>query len=309
MRGEPGGGKPGGAGSPAEAGPDALPALAPGDADEGRRAAAAGTDGLLASDRAKVLGDFLRRVRGRVRPESVGLPSGARRRTPGLRREEVAQLCGISVTWYTWIEQGRDVSVSPGVWARLATVLALSRAERQYLFDLAECADPDHDQGGITPLPAHLADCVHSITAPAYILDRCWNVLARNAPLLSLFDGWPDREPSPNLLRYIFLDPAARELVVDWEARASRVVAEFRADAGAHANEPDVHALLSELLQASSVFAHWWMRHTVVDRAGGLREFNHPAEGILRYQQITFRLATRPDCKLVMLLHPDEAAG
>jgi transcriptional regulator with XRE-family HTH domain len=265
---------------------------------------------MLASDRAKVLGDFLRRVRGRVQPESVGLPSGARRRTPGLRREEVAQLCGISVTWYTWIEQGRDVSVSPGVWARLATVLALSRAERQYLFDLAECADPDHDHGGITPLPAHLADCVHSITAPAYILDRCWNVLARNAPLLSLFNGWPDRDQSPNLLRYIFLDPAARELVVDWEARASRVVAEFRADAGAHANEPDVHALLSELLQASSVFAHWWMRHTVVDRAGGLREFNHPAaDGILRYQQITFRLATRPDCKLVMLLHPDEAVG
>lgn len=259
------------------------------------------------SARRKALGDFLRRVRERVRPEQVGLPMGARRRTPGLRREEVAQLCGISVTWYTWIEQGRDVSVSAGVWARLSTIMELSRAERHYLFELAECADPDHGAETITPLASHVADCVHSITAPAYILDRCWNVLARNEPLLRLFDGWPDRDRTPNLLRYIFLDPAARELVIDWEARASRVVAEFRADAGAHVDETDVHALLSELLQSSAVFAHWWTRHTVVDRAGGLRMFNVAGQGIVRYQQITFRLATRPDCKLVMLLDDGQA--
>src|SRR5690606_310833 len=166
-----------------------------------------------ASVRRKALGDFLRQARGRVQPESVGLPSGVRRRTPGLRREEIAQLCGISVTWYTWIEQGRDVSVSTGVWARLASVLGLARAERHYLFDLAESADPEHGHEDVTPLPAYLADCVHSIAAPAYILDRCWNVLARNSALLHLFDGWPDRDASPNLLRYIFNDPAARTLV------------------------------------------------------------------------------------------------
>jgi transcriptional regulator with XRE-family HTH domain len=253
------------------------------------------------SARRKALGDFLRSARGRVQPETVGLPAGARRRTPGLRREEVAQLCDISVTWYTWIEQGRDVSVSASVWARLATVLNLARAERHYLFELAECADPDHGRDTITPLPTVLADCVHSITAPAYILDRCWNVLARNEALLQLFQGWPDRDPAPNLLRYIFKDRAAPDLVVDWEQRASRVVAEFRADAGAHADEPVVRALLDELLSSSALFAHWWTRHAVVDREGGLREFRH-ADGILRYQQITFRLATRPDCKLVMLL-------
>ncbi|MBB5214689.1 helix-turn-helix transcriptional regulator [Parapusillimonas granuli] len=252
--------------------------------------------------RRKALGDFLRQARARVTPESLGLPAGSRRRTPGLRREEVAQLCGISATWYTWIEQGRNVSVSAAVLGRLASVLNLARAERHYLFSLAECADPDHGSDQILPLPPRLADCVRSITAPAYILDRCWNVLARNEPLLHLFDGWPDRDPSPNLLRYIFLDPAARSLVVDWEQRASRVVAEFRADAGTHADEPDVRAVLDELQQSSAVFAHWWIRHTVVDREGGLREFNHPADGILLYQQITFRLATRPDCKLVMLL-------
>src|SRR5690606_29872778 len=138
-------------------------------------------------------------VRARVAPEHVGLPSGSRRRTPGLRREEVAQLCDISVTWYTWIEQGRDVSVSPCVWARLATVLQLNRAERHYLFELAECADPEHGRDAVDPLPGDLASCVDSITVPADVLDTCWNVLARNQPMLRLFDGWPDRDENPNL--------------------------------------------------------------------------------------------------------------
>lgn len=261
------------------------------------------------STRRKALGDFLRSARGRVQPEAVGLPSGTRRRTPGLRREELAQLCDISVTWYTWIEQGRDVSVSAAVWARLATVLRLSRAERHYLFDLAECADPDYGHGAVLPLPDGLLDCVDGIKGPAYILDRCWNVLARNDALLHLFDGWPDRSPSPNLLRYIFLDPAARDLVVNWEERASRVVAEFRADAGALADQADVQALLQELQQASPVFAHWWTRQAVVDREGGLREFRHPVDGILCYRQFTFRLAIRPDCKLVMLVAETSDAG
>ena len=259
------------------------------------------------SVRRRALGDFLRSVRARVSPESAGLPSGTRRRTPGLRREEVAQLCGISVTWYTWIEQGRDVSVSASVWGRLATILHLSRAERHYLFELAECADPEHGREHDEALPPGLAACVHSITAPAYILDRCWNVLARNEPMLRLFDGWPDRSEQPNLLRYIFQDQAAKQLVVDWESRARRVVAEFRADAAPYAEEPDLRLLIDDLSQSSPVFVHWWTRQTVVEREGGRREFRHPDMGIVHYQQITFRLAIRPDCKLVMLLDEDKA--
>ena len=103
-------------------------------------------------------------------------------------------------------------------------------------------------------------------------------------------------------MRYIFLDPAAPDLVVDWDQRARRVVAEFRADAGAHLDEPDVLALLDELNRDSEVFAHWWTRHAVVEREGGLREFQHPRRGRLAYRQTTFRLATHPDLKLVMLL-------
>lgn len=235
-------------------------------------------------------------------PQRAGLAEGSRRRTPGLRREEVALLCGISVTWYTWIEQGREVSVSPAVWARVAGVLQLARAERAYLFELAECADPVQPQDD--PADAHglLSDCVRAIDAPAYVLDRCWNVLAHNPAMNTLFDDWLAREAQPNLLRFIFLDPAARELVVQWEQRARRVVAEFRGDAGAHLEDAQVSELTRDLERDSPVFAHWWTRHAVIEREGGLREFDHPRSGRLSFQQVTFRLATHPDLKLVMLL-------
>ena len=247
------------------------------------------------------LAEYLRSVRARVAPESAGLPSGGRRRTPGLRREEVAQMAGISVTWYTWMEQGRDITVSPHVLARLASVLQLTRAERHYLFDLAESADPEPPRDDEALLPNGLDACVQSIEAPAYILDRCWNVLARNPAMLDLFGGWPDRDPQPNLLRYIFMDAAARQLVADWETRAQRVIAEFRADVAAYADDAPVQALVNELSASSPMFAQGWTRRAVVEREGGLRVFNHPEHGSLRLQQFTFRLAIRPDCKLVML--------
>jgi len=252
--------------------------------------------------RRRTLGEFVRSARARITPRMAGLPEGMRRRTPGLRREEVAQLSGISVTWYTWIEQGREVSVSPAVWARIASVLHLARAERAYLFELAECADPQQPRDEAGGTPGLLRECMDAIGAPAYVLDRAWNVRAFNAPMRELFDDWPVRDAAPNLLRYIFLDAAARELVVDWEQRARRVVAEFRADAGAHLDESDVAELVDELNQGSSVFAHWWTRHAVVEREGGLRDFQHPRRGRIAFQQITFRLATHPELKLVMLL-------
>ena len=252
--------------------------------------------------RRHALGDFVRAARSRITPQMAGVPTGLRRRTPGLRREEVAQLCGISVTWYTWIEQGREVSVSPAVWARIASVLQLGRAERAYLFELAECADPSHPRDEPAGVSGVLQDSVDAISVPAYVLDRCWNLMAYNPQMRELFDDWPVRDAAPNLLRYIFLDPAARHLVVDWEQRARRVVAEFRADAGAHLDEEDVRALLDDLTRASPAFGHWWTRHAVIEREGGLRDFDHPRMGILRYRQVTFRLATHTDMKLIMLL-------
>jgi transcriptional regulator with XRE-family HTH domain len=248
------------------------------------------------------LGEFLRAHRERLAPAAIGLPAGTRRRTPGLRREEVAQLCGLSATWYTWIEQGRDVSVSPVALARLARALRLSRAERAYLFALAGKRDPDHGESEADQLPAAAAACVASIGCPAYILDRGWNARCWNAEAERLFVGWLDQPGTSNLLRFIFTAPAARALICDWDMRARRVVAEFRATYSAHLSDPALRVLIEELRQKSRDFTRLWEAHDVLGREGGERTFNHPTEGFLRYEQVTFDLAGSPDFKLTMLV-------
>src|ERR1700755_3473027 len=130
----------------------------------------------------RTLGEFLRAHRARLSPAGLGLPAGQRRRTPGLRREEVAQRCGLSVTWYTWLEQGRDVAASPQTLASLARALQLTPAERAYLFQIAGRLDPDaaHGPEEEADVPPTLADALASISGPAYVLDRLWNARACN---------------------------------------------------------------------------------------------------------------------------------
>ena len=259
----------------------------------------------------RTLGAFLRAQRGRLTPEAVGLPAGTRRRTPGLRREELAQLCGISATWYSWIEQGRDVSVSPGALARLAQALRLSRAERDYVFALAGKRDPVSQPADPTGPPAALLAAVEGFAGPAYILDSGWDARAWNRPAARLFVGWLDEVEEAgatggpggrNLLRYVFLAPAARRLVHDWAERARRLLAEFRADCSARLNDPPIKALVEDLARRSPHFARCWEEHAVVGREGGARIFDHPEDGRVSYEQATFTPANRPDLKLVLLV-------
>src|SRR5215813_1634822 len=142
------------------------------------------------NQRHRELGDFVRAQRERLKPGDVGLPAGARRRTPGLRREEVAQLCGLSVTWYTWLEQGRDIALSPSALTRFADALRMRRAERAYLFELAGKRDPAAVETSVEQIPPALAACVNAIAAPAYVLDRTWTARAWNARARRLFAGW-----------------------------------------------------------------------------------------------------------------------
>jgi transcriptional regulator with XRE-family HTH domain len=256
--------------------------------------------------RRRVLGHFLRAQRERLTAADVGLPVGARRRTPGLRREEVAQLSNISVTWYIWIEQGRDVSVSAVALARLAVALQLTRPQRAYLFDLAARRDPEQFAPGSEAISVTVQACVDAIHSPAYILDRCWNARGWNQMAEHLFAGWLNSSDDKNLLRFIFLDPRAIRLIHGWDERAQRVVAEFRAQAGPHLNEPPLQSLIAELLAESQVFARFWHRHDVLEREGGERTFNHPTDGFLRYQQLAFNLIGQPDLKLTILVRSDQ---
>jgi transcriptional regulator with XRE-family HTH domain len=255
----------------------------------------------ISPNQRRELGDFVRALREKLRPSDLGLPAGARRRTPGLRREEVAQLCGLSVTWYTWLEQGREMSLSAAALSRLAAALRLGRAERAYLFELAGRRDPDQGGGESDVVPPAVLACVGLIEAPAYILDRSWTARSWNALAERLFVGWLDTPGDRNLLRFIFLEPAARSLICDYENRARRVVAEFRADVSAHLNDPAVRLLLEDLTRQSADFRRFWTEHWVLGREGGERTFDHPDQGFLRYEQVTFTLAGRPDLKLTML--------
>jgi transcriptional regulator with XRE-family HTH domain len=265
--------------------------------------------GTATIDRRHELADFVRAQRERLTPAAAGFAAGTRRRTPGLRREEVAQLSGISATWYTWIEQGRDVSVSPHALARLADGLRLGRAERAYLFELAGKRDPQRSESEGDEIPPSAFACVEAIACPAYLLDRNWTARAWNKAAARLFVGWLDPSSDDrNLLRFVFLAPGARELICDWRERARRVVAEFRAQGSTYRDDPISSELVTALRRDSPDFARFWQEHGVLGREGGARSFDHPRDGFLRYEQVTFDLASQPELKLTMLV-PAPAQG
>ena len=249
----------------------------------------------------KALGAFLRTQREMLTPERVGLPAAGRRRTSGLRREELAQLSRISTTWYTWIEQGREVSVSPAALSRLAQALQLAPAERDYLFNLANVKDPDKHPEAL-PLGAQVTAALRYMDCPAYLLDGGWNVLDWNTQAQALFRGWLGEDPQPNLLRFMFVNPLAKQIVVDWPERARRVVAEFRAESSHYSHEM-MRELVMQLCRDSREFERWWTQQAVMAREGGERRFHHATTcQEITYQQQTFHPALHQEFKLVMLI-------
>ena len=250
------------------------------------------------------LGEFIRTRRERLTPKQVGLMAGSRRRAKGLRREELAGLSGISPTWLTWIEQGRTESVSAGTIARLAAALMLSRPERSYLFELAGMRDPERaDLSRESQSTELLTLAVKKIHAPAYVLDHLWTAVAWNRRAAALFNEWlgtPSTER--NLLRYMFLNPQARTFVVDWRARAQRLVAEFRGDCGAILDTEEVARLVEALRRESPAFKSLWSAQNVLEREGGERSFHDPVEGRIVLRQVTLSVAHSPAMKLILLL-------
>ena len=246
-----------------------------------------------------MLGAFIRAHR-----ERLPLPPGAtgRRRTPGWRREELAEAAGVGVTWITWLEQGRDVSASAQALARLADALLLNPAERVSLFDLAGRRDPvDTVQAGGDVAQALLA-LPALLEVPCYLLDHRWTARAWNAAAEALFVGWLDTDAADkNLLRYVFFSPQARTLIGDWTGRAHRLVAEFRADFSRRPGDATLLELIDELSQGSPDFARFWREQTVFSREGGLRSFVLPGRGLQQFEQTTLVPASSKDFKLVCL--------
>lgn len=250
------------------------------------------------SERRAMLGAFIRAHRERLSPPR----NGGRRRTPGLRREELADAAALSLTWITWLEQGREVTASSGALARLAEALHLGGAERASLFDLAGKKDPDAPLEQADDLSSSLTTLPARMTVPAYLLDHAWTARAWNPQAAQLFGGWLDEGTlDRNLLRYVFLAPAARALIADWDHRARRLVAEFRADFHRQPGDAALKALVDGLRRDSALFDAHWQRQDVLHREGGERRFMHPDQGPLAFVQTTLLVAAQRELKLVCL--------
>lgn len=251
--------------------------------------------------RRQALAAFVRAHRERMDPAAFGFTDLRRRRTPGLRREEMAQIAGLSVTWYSWIEQARDVALSASAIGRLARALALAPAERAYLFELAGRRDPAPPDADTPDALAPLVQMIEALPFPAYLLDGAWNARAWNPPAAALFRGWLDRDGEANLLRFIFLSPAAVSLIPDHADRAGRVLAEFRADTSRHITEPALAELVADLKAGSALFARFWDAQAVLGREGGTRSFVDAAGALRRFEQVTLTPAPGDRLKLVVL--------
>lgn len=253
-------------------------------------------------------GEYLRRRRAELQPTDVGLPDTAFRRVQGLRREEVAQLAGVSTDYYTRLEQGRDLSPSEAVLDALARALELDDAGRVHLQHLAHPARAPRKQNRavqrIRPTVQSMLDAWTG--QPAFVLGRRGDVLATNAlarALLADFDAMPYRDR--NLTRWILLDPAARELYVDWAQIASEMVAILRLDAGAHPDDARTTELVGELTLKSPEFSRWWSQHKVLDRTWGHKRFRHPVVGPLEIDYEALHLPGDHDQTLFVYRAPD----
>jgi transcriptional regulator with XRE-family HTH domain len=244
------------------------------------------------------LGAFLRSRRERIAPEQVGLHRSRRRRTPGLRREEVAQLAGVGVTWYTWLEQGRDIHASAQVLDAIARTLLFDPHERAHLFTLAGAPDTAvaDDDVAVPPAVQLILDRLEPF--PAIAVNGRYDLLAYNRTWLS---GVPRVASLPaedrNCLWLIFTDPAWRKLNLDWEDSAARMVASFRGAMAEHIAEPAWKNLVARLHRSSPEFPAVWARHDVEAPEGRVKRLQHPTAGLLRldftYLWLDRRLGTR----------------
>jgi transcriptional regulator with XRE-family HTH domain len=250
---------------------------------------------------ARELGDLLRSRRERLQPADVGLPAGSRRRTRGLRREEVALLAAISPTYYAFLEQGRDVRPSRQVLDALAKALRLGPAERSHLHELVHGGPPpDASRSAETLAPAVAALVDRLDPCPTFVTGRRWDVLAANRAACELWTDWHALAPETrNMVWWTFADAAARTVLVDWEIEASALLARFRAAAARHPDEPDFVDLIERLHAASAEVRAWWPRHEVAPLSSGTKRLRHPALGPLELHHVTLQLADDPEQKLV----------
>ena len=248
-----------------------------------------------------LLGSYLRDRRMKLDPATFGFPP-ERRRTPGLRREEVAQRANISPTWYTWLEQGRGGAPSSDVLDRIARALMLTDVEREHLFLLGLGRPPDvhyRKDEGVTPRLQRVLDTLEP--CPAFIRTATWDVVAWNQAATVMLTDYGSLPPEQrNVLRFIFLDPRVRAAQYDWESVARFVVGAFRVDAARAGAGAEVQPLVDELCRLSPEFKAMWRDNDVRSHGEGVKRIRHPILGPISFEYSAFAVDGRPDLSMVV---------
>ncbi len=252
-------------------------------------------------ERRRELADFLRTRRARLSPLRAGLAGKSRRRTPGLRREEVAELADIGIAWYTWLEQGRDIHASAEVLARVARVLELSADETLALFLLARQTPPALLPETDTVPPALRRFLDAQSHCPAYLTNRRWDLLAWTPAAAVLFEDLDHCPPTERNVVWLMLNhPWPRQVIVDWETVARRVLALFRLDCSRTPDDDRLTELIDRLKQASPEFRQWWPCHEVLGASSPRKELEHPVLGRLALEPLVFHPQEAPALRLTV---------
>ena len=260
------------------------------------------------SERRQTLATFLRKRRAQLSPDDVGLPVGVRRRTSGLRREEVAQLANIGTSWYVWLEQGRDIHPSAQVLESLAQALKLTLNERRHLFLLAGQPLPPR----VIPMEEQVSPVLRQILdnldpMPAYVLGRRWDYLAWNKAAKSVFSiDQPVPPHSRNLVWRLFMSPISKARLPNWQQTAQGVLAEFHTAHARYSNDSWFEELIEDLKQVSPEFCQWWPLHDAARTMDGYKVIEHVTLGHLVFEHTTLQIPSDPDVK-VMIYTPDIA--
>jgi transcriptional regulator with XRE-family HTH domain len=260
-----------------------------------------------AAARRAELADFLRARRGAIAPADVGLPTAGKRRTPGLRREEVAQRAGVGLSWYTWLEQGRDINVSTQVLDAVATTLRLDRTERWHMYRLAEAMPllTGAERGAVPAEVGEIVSCLDPL--PATLTNGRFDILASNAANEDLFWDWHSLPcVHKNTLWCLITEPTARQKFPQYEQEARYLVARMRAAYARHVGDPDWEEDIRRLCGLSREFADLWARHEVAGPEPRVRTFVHPAAGALTFTATELAVPVMPDARLTVYTPADD---
>ena len=253
------------------------------------------------------LSEFLKSCRARLSPTALGLPAAGRRRTPGLRREDVAALAGLSATWYTWLEQGRDVRASDRVLESLSRTLRLSTEERDYLFSLAQSRPAPLQPSRVEEVPPAVRRTLEALHVPALVITPRWDVVFWNRMVSTTFRDYSAMPPeSRNLVRILLTSPEYQEDQAEYEAMARRVLAKLRVDYSQAGGDPAFELLIDELSDSAPLFPELWRSPEIMGRSEGVHLLRHPQLGGITFEHTSYVVEGSPTLRVVIFAPHDE---